>query len=115
MSARQSFVSLDGRTISYELVQRIGSGGFGIVHLAKVWLPGTAAGKRLAIKKIWIPGGTPALWEKAVMELKERKLSSLLELNHKNLVQYFAAGACPPASAVDSPYALLIMEYCPGK
>lgn len=116
MASRKSFNALDGKEISYELLKQIGSGAFGVACLANVWLPNSSSkASQLVVKTIKIPYGPEEYLEKTLLQLNQEKLPSLLELEHKNLVKYFAAGACPPASLLETGQVLLIMEYCSGK
>src|SRR5579859_2216822 len=85
----------------YRLIQRIGRGGMGEVHLAR--LEATAGIRRLVAIKLVLSGNDDVKSSSAL--LAEARLSALL--SHPNVVQMFDAG-------IEDTTPWFAMEFVPG-
>jgi ABC-type iron transport system FetAB ATPase subunit len=90
------FPSVAFQSRRFEFLHRLGSGGFGVVYLAR----DLATGESLAVKTI------PAPSAELVYRLK-REFRALADLRHENLVSFYEL-------FVEEDRVFLTMEYVPG-
>lgn len=89
-----------GKFLNYTLTEKLGSGAFG-----EVWLAKDSSGKKIALKFLSI-----YLDQKLHVDLFKQEFSLLSELRHQNLAQVFDFGISPKKD-----HYYFTQEYCPGK